>query len=252
MLQYRPKPDKNEKLRERIRRLAEKKRRWGAGQIYLTLRLEGKRVNHKRVWRIYREEKLQLKRRKRRKVPAALRVIYPRPTQVNDCWSMDFVTDALMSGKPVRILTVVDDCSTEALIALPRNSLPAEAVTECLDGIARKRKYPKRIRTDNGPEFWSKHFQSWCLEHNVRHQPIEKGKPYQNAFIESFNGRLREECLSQQLFLTVADAEEKLRNFVDEYNNHRPKRALGGMPPNSYAKALATNHQETLIRSGSK
>lgn len=236
VLKYKSRTERNEKLCEEIKALAAKRVSWGAGQIYLKLRMRGWKVNHKRVERIYREEKLSLRRKKKKKLPAMLRVSYGRPEKINESWAADFMSDALISGRKIRIFNVVDEFSTEALAIEVGFSLPATKVTAILDEVAAIRGYPERIRTDNGPEFVSAHFQSWCEEHGVHHNPIEPGKPYQNPICESFNGRFRAECLDQHLFLSVTDARNKSDTFKDDYNNERPKRALGGIPPRLFAE----------------
>lgn len=257
VLAYQPREDRNVKLRSRIKALAQKKKRWGAGQIYQRLRFEGHRVNHKRVERIYKQENLSLRRKRRKKQPAQLRLVYSRPEVLNECWAIDFVYDVLMNGRALRFLTAIDECSTEALAIEVGHSLPATRVTACLDRVAEVRGYPKRLRTDNGPEFMSKHVQRWCLEHGIIHCPIDKGKPQQNCFNESFNGRFRDECLNEEIFVSVSHAQNVTAAFRDEYNNERPKGALGGMPPSLYAASLSTaatafNNNRTQLRSGSK
>jgi len=236
VLKYEPKIDRNDKLREEIKTLAAKRVRWGAGQIYLKLRMLGWEVNHKRVERIYREEKLSLRRKKKKKLPAMLRVSYGKPEKINESWAADFMSDALVSGRRIRFFNVVDEHSTEALAIDVGFCLPATKVTAILDEVAQRRGYPKRIRSDNGPEFLSAHFQSWCESHGVRHSTIEPGKPYQNPICESFNGRFRDECLNLQLFISVSDARSKSATFKEDYNMERPKRALGGIPPSLFAE----------------
>ena len=223
--------------------------------LHLYLKREGWTVNYKRVERLYREERLSLRRKRRRKLRATLRVVFPKPSRLNECWSVDFMSDGLMDGRALRVLTTVDELSTEALLAEPFFSIPATRVTQELDRAARRRGYyPERIRSDNGPEFTSAHFQTWCLEHKIVHDLIEPGMPFQNPFCESFNGRCRDECLNAEVFVSLADAQRKLRRFREEYNSHRPKASLGGIPPREWAARHrdATIHNlRATIRSGS-
>ena len=222
--------------------------------IYLRLRRAGWHVNHKRVERLYREDGLSLRRKRRKKLRSHLRLAMPKPTRVNERWSMDFISDALMSGRPLRCFVVVDDFSTEALAIEVDFSIPSPKVTKVLDGIAVKRGYPKRIRTDNGPEFTSIHFHAWCQEHGISLEHIEPGKPFQNAFAESFNGRFRDECLDENIFVSLGDAQRKISAFRLEYNTQRPKNSLGGIPPREFALAhtSAIDEPRTKLLAGSK
>ena len=255
VLKYRRRPDRNTKLRRALKALARKHRSAGSRMLHLYLKRKGWRVNYKRVERLYREERLSLRKKRKKKLRATLRVVHPKATRLNECWSIDFMSDALTDGRAIRVLTAVDETSTEGLLAEPRFSFPARHVTRALDEVARARgAYPKRIRSDNGPEFVSAHFQQWCVEHHVIHDPIEPGKPFQNPYCESFNGRLRAECLDAELFVSLADAQQKLRRFLGLYNHSRPKRSLGGIPPSEWAAALPNAHTNTRskARGGSK
>lgn len=220
--------------------------------IYRKLRQENQKVNHKRVERIYREERLQL-RRKRRKKHSVVRVKMPTPKWLNDCWSLDFMSDALMSGKVLRFFNAIDDASRECLDIFPAISIPSKMVIDRLDAIATFRGYPVYIRTDGGPEFQSKTFAAWLARHGIVHQTIDPGKPQQNAFIESFNSRAREEFLNENLFLSLKDAREKASIWRQEYNFERPHGVLG-VPPAVKAKQLRKMKQltqgETLIKTG--
>jgi putative transposase len=255
VLKYRKAPDRNEKLRKALRRLGRKHKRAGSRMLHLYLKREGWKVNYKRVERLYREERLSLRRKRGKKLRATLRVVFPKPTQLNECWSIDFMTDALMDGRAIRVLTSVDEASTEGLLAEPRYSFPAMELTKALERAALKRgSYPQRIRSDNGPEFTSSHFQNWCYEHGIVHDLIQPGKPYQNAFCESFNGRFRDECLDAEVFVSLDDARIKTKKFLHHYNTVRPKRSLGGIPPSERAaqmRAADTNRRSKAL-GGSK
>ena len=238
-LRYRPAPDRNIALRERIKTLAHRHRRYGAGMIYLKLRQAGMIVNHKRVDRLYAEAKLQLKRRRRKKVPMADRQPLLRPETANEVWSMDFVFDRSADGRVIKCLTIVDDATHEAVAIRPERAISGLAVTRLLDELAITRGLPRVIRTDNGKEFCGHAMLTWAHAHHVTLRLIEPGKPNQNAYIESFNGRLRDECLNEHWFLNLAHAKAIIEAWQREYNEERPKKALGGLTPAVYAKQLA-------------
>ena len=235
-----------------MKRLAFRHKRAGYRMILRKLRQEGWRVNHKRVERLYRLEGLQIRRKRRRK-HVTTRVPMPVAEAVNDCWSMDFMSDALTSGRALRFLTVLDDAPRECLDLHPDTSIPSAKVTERLDAIATFRGYPRFVRTDGGPEFQSRHFAKWCAKHHVIHFTIQPGKPQQNAFIEAFNGRVRDEFLNENLFESVADAREKAPRWRHEYNVERPHGVLG-VPPALRARELRKqkNKRESLIQAGTK
>ena len=171
----------------------------------------------------------------------------------NDCWSIDFMSDALTSGRALRFFTALDDASRECLDLYPKTSLPAERVTERLDAVAMFRGYPRFLRTDGGPEFQGRIFNEWCRKHSIVHATIEPGKPQQNAYIESFNGRVREEFLNENLFHSEGDALEKATAWKHEYNFERPHGVLGE-PPALRAALLRKLQlkEKPLIRSGTK
>lgn len=216
------------------------------------LRMEGFQVNHKKIWRLYREEGLSIRRKHRKKIPAHLRVALPTPELANECWSVDFMSDVTTGGRTLRFLNVIDDCTRENLAASPSYSFPSVKVTKELDRIALFRGYPKHLRVDNGPEFRSKHFHEWAMRRGVTLVFIQPGKPMQNAFIESFNGRMRDEFLNQSLFVSDRDAGRKAEQWRYEYNNSRPHGSLG-VPPALYRKNLEKqqlNQGRTLIQIG--
>lgn len=238
---YQPVPDRNTELRERIVALAQRHRRYGAGMIYLKLRQEGLLVNHKRVDRLYAEASLQVKRRKRKKIPIGERQPLFRPEQADQVWSMDFVFDRSADGRVVKCLTVVDDATHEAVAIVAERAIGGELLTRTMERICKERGYPQIIRTDNGKEFCGRAMLSWCHAHGVQLRLIEPGKPNQNAYIESFNGRLRDECLNENWFLNLHHARVLIEAWRREYNEERPKKALGGLTPAAYARRLAMN-----------
>jgi len=237
---YQPAPDLNAALRERIVRLAHRHRRYGAGMIYLKLRQAGHCVNHKRVDRLYALEKLQIKRRRRKKVPVADRQPLIRPEVANEVWSMDFVFDRVAGGRAIKSLTIVDDATHESVAIAPAHSISGRQVVRILERIGSYRGLPKIIRTDNGKEFCGKAMLTWAHERGIALRLIEPGKPNQNAYVESFNGRFRDECLNEHWFTSLAHAQVVIETWRREYNEERPKKALGGLTPAAYAKQLAT------------
>ena len=238
-VRYRPAPDRNADLRQTIVALAHRHRRYGAGMIYLKMRQQGLIVNHKRIERLYAEALLQVRRRTRKKVPVGERQPLVRPAAANEVWSMDFVFDRSAEGRAIKCLTIVDDATHESVAIVPERAISGQHVTRILDHLAATRGVPQVIRTDNGKEFCGRAMLTWAHAHTVTLRPIEPGKPNQNAYIESFNGRFRDECLNEQWFLTLAHAQAVIEAWRREYNEERPKKALGGLTPAAYARHLA-------------
>src|SRR6185295_6140413 len=249
-LRYAPRPDPDPGLRDRIVALAHRHRRYGAGMIYLKLRQEGRVVNHKRVDRLYAEARLQVRRRRRKKVPLADRQPLVRPQQPNEVWSADFVFDRTAEGRVLKCLTIVDDATTEAVAAVPARAIGGLAVTRILDRLAIDRGLPMALRTDNGPEFCSRAMLTWAYDRGVTLRLIEPGKPNQNAYIESFNGRFRDECLNEHWFTSVPQAQTIIETWRREYNDERPKKALGGLTPAAYARQLTTGPKVAKVTAG--
>ncbi len=238
-LRYAPRPDRNVELRERIMSLAQRHKRYGMGMIYLKLRQEGLLVNYKRVERLYQEAKLQVRRRKRKKVLVSERQPLLRPSRANEVWSMDFVFDRTAEGRVIKCLTIVDDATHESVAIEVERAISGHGVSRVLDRLKHSRGLPKVIRTDNGKEFCGKTMVIWGHERGVQLRLIEPGKPNQNAYIESFNGRLRDECLNEHWFPSLLHARTEIETWRREYNEERPKKALGGMTPSAYAEQLA-------------
>jgi transposase InsO family protein len=237
-LRYEPRPDRNMALRERIVTLAQRHRRYGVGMIYLKLRQAGEFINYKRVERLYRLEKLQIRRRQRKKIPVSERQPLIRPGAANEVWSMDFVFDRIASGRTLKCLAIVDDATHESVAIIPEHTIGGDHLTRILDGICAQRGKPAVIRSDNGPEFTGKAMLTWAHRKSVALRLIEPGKPNQNAYIESFNGRLRDECLNEHWFTSLAHARAVIEAWRREYNEERPKKSLGGLTPAQYAKQL--------------
>lgn len=238
-LRYQPSADRNAELRDSIIALAHRHRRYGAGMIYLKLRQQGLLVNHKRVERLYVEARLQVRRRKRKKVLIGERQPLVRPESANEVWSMDFVFDRSADGRVIKCLTIIDDATHEAVAIVPERAIGGVHLTRILDQLATTRGLPRVIRTDNGKEFCGRAMLTWAHAHHVTLRLIEPGKPNQNAYIESFNGRLRDECLNEHWFLNLAHARAVIETWRREYNEQRPKKALGGLTPAVYARQLA-------------
>jgi transposase InsO family protein len=235
---YEPTSDRNCVLKEKIIALAHRHRRYGAGMIYLKLRQAGEIVNHKRVDRLYAQAGLQVKKRKRKKIPLSERHPLARPTTPNQVWSMDFVFDRTAEGRSIKSLTVVDDATHEAVAIVPERALGGHQLVRILEQLANTRGLPKAIRTDNGKEFCSRAMLTWAHARGVQLFLIEPGKPNQNAYIESFNGRFRDECLNEHWFTSLQQARVIVETWRREYNEERPKKSLGGLTPSAYAQTL--------------
>jgi putative transposase len=246
-LRYEPRPDRNAQLRQRIVALAQRHRRYGVEMIHLKPRQAGQLVNYKRVERLYRLEKLQVRRRRRKKIPVAERQPLIRPGAANEVWSMDFVFDRVASGRTIKSLVIVDDATHECVAIVAEHSIGGTHLTRILDEVCAKRGKPTVIRTDNGPEFVGKAMLNWSFRMGVQLKLIEPGKPNQNAYVESFNGRLRDECLNENWFTSLFHAKQVIEDWRREYNEQRPKKSLGGLTPASYAKQMA---QKALTMTG--
>ncbi|WP_101686124.1 IS3 family transposase [Chromobacterium sphagni] len=236
---YQPATNRNAALKAKIIVLAHRHRRYGAGMIYLKLRQSGMVVNHKRVDRLYAEAGLQIRKRKRKKIPVADRHPLARPLAANQVWSMDFVFDRTAEGRAIKNLTVVDDATHEAVTIVPERAMSGMHLTRILDQLAQTRGLPKAVRTDNGKEFCSRAMLTWAHARGVQLFLIEPGKPNQNAYIESFNGRFRDECLNEHWFTSLRHAQVVIEAWRREYNDERPKKSLGGLTPAAYAKSFA-------------
>jgi transposase InsO family protein len=237
---YAPRPDHNVELRERIVALAQRHRRYGVGMIHLKLRQGGMRVNYKRVERLYQEAQLQVRRRKRKKVQPGERQPLVRPVAANQVWSMDFVFDRTAEGRVIKCLVIVEDATHEAVTIEVERAISGLGVTRVLDRLALSRGLPQVIRTDNGKEFCGKAMVIWAHQQGVQLRLIQPGKPNQNAYVESFNGRLRDECLNEHWFTHLLQARTTIETWRREYNEERPKKALGGLTPSLYARQLAS------------
>ncbi|NYI26346.1 putative transposase [Sulfitobacter geojensis] len=226
-------------LRDAIKRVSRERRRFGCRRMHVMIAREGFEVNHKKVRRIYREEKLQVRRRGGRKRALGTRKPMALPDGPNQRWSLDFVSDALTDGRRFRILAVVDDFSRENLVLVADTSLSGQRVTRELDQIIAERGMPKTIVSDNGTEFTSMAILKWVQDTGIDWHYIAPGKPQQNGFIESFNGKLRDECLNETLFGTLGDARETLEEWQQDYNWRRPHSALENLTPMEFLRRKA-------------
>ena len=226
-------------IRRRLRELAEQRKRFGAPRLHVLLRREGLIVNHKRTERLYREEGLSLRRRKRPRRAAGVRVRLPQAQRPNQRWSMDFVQDRLASGRRMRLLTIVDEYSRECPAIEVDTSLPGLRVTQVLERLAEGRGLPELITVDNGPEFAGTVLDAWAYRQGVQLHFIQPGKPVQNAYIESFNGRLRDECLNEHWFSTLAEAQRLIEAWRQDYNTVRPHSALGNLSPEAFVRSVS-------------
>jgi putative transposase len=199
------------------------------------LRREGIEINHKKTERLYREEGLSLRKRKRKKTAATNRIMLPVAEKTNQKWSMDFVTDSTVTGRRFRALTIVDDYSRKCPAIEVDTSLGGRRIIQVLERLADARGLPEVITTDNGPEFTSKALDEWAYRNGVKLNFIRPGKPIENAYVESFNGRLRDECLNGNWFLNVSHAKEVIETWRLDYNESRPHTSLSGKTPNEYA-----------------
>lgn len=236
---YRRRRPERTALRERLLTLATLKPRWGYRRLYWLLRREGEAVNRKLVYRVYRELGLGVRRRQRKRV-AVVRQPRAVPTRPNVRWSMDFVSDALGDGRRFRGFTVVDDFTRECVALEVARSFTGRCVARVLERCATERAWPATIVCDNGPEFTSQALDQWAHEHGVQLHFIEPGKPVQNAFAESFNGRVRDECLNETWFLSLAEAEVTLGAWRTEYNARRPHGSLQSLTPAEFAARWTT------------
>jgi putative transposase len=221
-------------LRQRLRQLAAERPRFGYRRLHALLRREGVPVNHKRVERLYREEGLAVRRRGRKRVARDGRGRAALPGRPNQQWAVDFVSDALAWGRRIRLFTVVDVFTREALAIEVDTSLPGARVVRVLERLAAERGAPAEIVLDNGPELAGRAVDQWAYEQGVRLRFIEPGKPVQNAFVERFHGRLRDECLDRHWFVGLADARHTVEAWRVDYNRARPHSALGYRAPEEF------------------
>ncbi|WP_273860316.1 IS3 family transposase [Photobacterium sp. GSS17] len=235
-MRYQPQSKESDvELSARIQELALERKRFGYRRIHHLLRREGREVNHKRVYRLYRESGLTVRKRKRRKSLCVEREPLLLPSLPNHTWSMDFVMDVLSSGRRIKCLTIVDDFTKECLDITVASGISGDEVVAILEAIAAFRGYPEAIRTDQGPEFTGKALDQWAYDHGVILKLIQAGKPTQNAYIESFNGKFRDECLNEHLFRDLSHARKLISDWRIDYNENRPHSSIGYLTPSEFA-----------------
>ena len=237
-VRYAPTRPADTELRERLRELANARRRFGYRRLFVLLRQEGERSGKNRIYRLYREEGLTVRKRRGRRRAVGTRapiLIEPRP---NARWSLDFVHDQFACGRRFRILNIVDDVTRECLAAIPDTSISGKRVARELSMLIRRRGKPGVMVSDHGTEFTSNAILSWATENKIEWHYIAPGKPMQNGFCESFNGRMRDELLNETLFFGLDHARAKIRAWVSDYNHRRPHSSLGYATPAEYAANL--------------
>jgi putative transposase len=242
---YQADEERDNQLKKKLTELAQEKPRYGYRRLQILLQRDGEIVNHKRVFRIYKAAGLSVKRKKRRHL---VRAAQPQTlaSAPNQQWAIDFVHDRLATGRTIRVLTVVDTFTRECLALEVDHCLPSQRVTRALDQVIAQRGRPESIRMDNGTELTSRHFLAWGIEKRITLAHIQPGKPVQNAFAESFNGRFRDECLNTSWFLNLWDARKKIRAWRQEYNHERPHSSLHYRAPYVFAQAFAQSPKSML------
>lgn len=235
---YHGEPRDDDTLRRALKEAAAEHRRWGYRFLMTVLRRDGFPDNHKRVYRIYREEGLQVRQRKRKRTAKWRGETPCAPAYINARWSMDFVHDATAHGRKLRLLNILDDCTRRCLRIEVDTSLSGERVARSLDQLVELHGKPASLLTDNGPEFTGKRLDEWAYRNNVTLQFIEPGKPSQNGYVESFNGTLRNECLNENWFSSIKEARMIIEHWRKKYNEVRPHSSLGYLTPEEYTEHL--------------
>jgi putative transposase len=247
LYRYRRRRPDSAALRSRIEEIAALKRRYGYRRVYRRLRREGWPVNRKRVYRIYRDAGLAVRRRKRKRIGLVERKPLPKPAAANLSWSMDFVSDGLAAGRRFRCLNIVDDCTRECVAIEVDTSLTGTRVQAVLDRLAETRGLPQSITVDHGPEFEGQVLDTWAYGAKVQLSFIRPGKPNENAYIESFNGKFRDECLNEHWFLTMAHARRIIETWRIEYNTERPHSSLGNLTPQEFAETRLAKEKKSVL-----
>ena len=247
---YKSHREDDTRLRNRLRELAGQRKRFGSPRLHIMLKRENLVVNHKRTERIYREEGLALRRKRLRKGAAGARMVIPAPERPNQKWSMDFVTDSIVTGRRFRALAIVDDYSRECPAIEVDTSMGGARVVGVLEKLAELRGLPEVITVDNGPEFAGRALDEWAYRKGIKLSFIRPGKPIENAFAESFNGRLRDECLNINWFLSLKHAREMIEDWRKDYNTVRPHSALGGRAPQEFMALDGNAKMQLALRLG--
>lgn len=234
---YQPRLKREDKMIETcLKDLSAQHPRYGFKKLFHLIRQQGLRVNHKRVYRIYCDLRLNLKRKPKKRLAPRTAEKLVQPEQLNQCWSLDFVSDVLKQGRRFRTANVIDDSNRECVGILAALSLPAARVTRWLDVLAETRGYPDKIRTDNGPEFISHTFKAWAKQHGIKLHYIQPGKPAQNGYIERFNRSYREAVLDMYLFETIQAVQLLTDRWLKHYNEERPHESLNNLSPLTFTQ----------------
>lgn len=240
LYRYKSKRPDDEPLKDRLTALAGQKRRYGYRRLHVLLLREGWLLNWKRTYRVYHEAGLMVRRRKRKRIAGIERQEKVMTTGPNQSWSMDFVSDGFVDGRRLRCLNIVDDFTKECLAIEVDTSLPGKRVVGVLERLAEFRGLPKSVTVDNGPEFISKALDEWAYRQQLSLRFIEPGKPQQNAYVESFNGKFRDECLNEHWFLSMRHAREVIAGWRREYNEERPHSSLNYQTPKEFVERFLT------------
>ena len=240
LYRYASKRPDDRALKERLCELAGQKRRYGYRRLHVLLCREGWIINRKRTYRVYHAADLMVRRRKRKRFAGVARQVKIMAVAPNQSWSMDFVSDGFVDGRRLRCLNIVDDFTKECLAIEVDTSLPGRRVASVLERLAESRGLPHSVTVDNGPEFVSKALDEWTYRNQLKLRFIEPGKPQQNAYIESFNGKFRDECLNEHWFLSMRHARQVIAAWRQEYNDERPHSSLGYLTPNRFADSFLT------------
>ena len=238
MIRYQSCRPSEAELRTRLRDLANERRRFGYRRLFILLRREGETSGINRIYRLYREEGLAVRKRRARRKAIGTRAPILVEAKANARWSLDFVHDQFASGQRFRILNIMDDVTRECLAAIPDTSISGKRVVRELAEIIERRGKPEMIVSDNGTELTCNAVLGWCSDHKVNWHYIAPGRPMQNGFVESFNGRMRDELLNETMFRNLAHARIVIRDWVHDYNTNRPHSALGYKTPEAFAKRL--------------
>jgi len=247
-MHYKNRKKDDSDIRKRLKELAQQRRRFGSPRLHILLRREGFLINHKRTERIYKEEGLSLRQRRRKKMASVLRVEMPQAEKPDQRWSMDFMSDCLYDGRRIRVLTVVDDYTRECLAIEVDTSINGVRVTNVLNRIAYMRSLPEIITIDNGPEFAGRAMDAWAYQRDVKLNFIRLGKPMENAFVESFNGKFRDECLNDNWFMSLQQARDIIEAWRMDYNQERPHSSLGNLTPEEFAGQKQENSHLTVVQ----
>ncbi len=247
---YQPRPADDQELRRSLREAARKRRRWGYRRLIVLLRREGFSDNHKRIERVYREENLQVGKRRKRKARLWRGQLQNTPQRPRERYSMDFMQDSTACGHKVRILNVMDDFTRECLAVEIDTSLTGSRVARVLDRVIDLYGKPERMLSDNGPEFTGGALDAWAYRNGISLDFIEPGKPNQNAIMESFNGKMRDECLNENWFYNIREARRIIEAWREDYNTERPHSAIGYLTPLEYFEKMKTHDKKTIREGG--